>query len=189
VTDESAPSTETGILSPEDARRIASDAASRYFESRRSRVDAFVDRHFSLVGSAAIHRKAFGWDMLKAPANIVLAVPQLATKLAAAGAEAVRAERASACLGSRKLMFDTAVGQEIEWLIITDLLELPFRQGEQESPGVATEPSRTRPGATSAEIEVAALVGLQHASEIEAPISSLLLGEIMRRLPFLSATL
>src|SRR5215217_4462348 len=71
--------------------------------------------------------------MLKAPVNIALAVPQIATKLAAAGAKAVGAERASAFLGSRKLMFDTAVGQEIEWLIITDLLELPFRQGEQES--------------------------------------------------------
>jgi hypothetical protein len=43
------------------------------------------------------------------------------------------AERTSAFLGSRNLMFDMAVGQKIEWLIITDLLELPFRQGEQES--------------------------------------------------------
>ena len=133
MTDESAPSTETAILSPEDAQRIVADAARRYFDSRRSRVDAFVDRHFSLAGSAAIHRQAVGWDMLKAPANIALAVPQLATKLAAAGAKAMGAERASAFLGSRKLMFDTAVGQEIEWLIITDLLELPFRQGERET--------------------------------------------------------
>jgi hypothetical protein len=120
-------------LSPDDARRIVADAGRRYFASRRSRVDAFVDRHFSLAGSAAIHRKAVGWDMLKAPANIALAVPQLATKLAAAGARAIGAERASTYLNSRKLMFDTAVGGEIEWLIITDLLELPFRQGERES--------------------------------------------------------
>ncbi|QRM36185.1 hypothetical protein JO965_45520 (plasmid) [Microvirga sp. VF16] len=108
-------------------------AGRRYFESRRSRVDGFVDCHFSLAGSAAIHRKAVGWDMLKAPVNIALAVPQLATKLAAAGAKALGAERASVYLGSRNLMFDTAVGQEIQWLIITDLLELPFQQGEQES--------------------------------------------------------
>jgi hypothetical protein len=120
-------------LSSEDARRIVREAGRHYFESRRSRVDAFVDRHFSLIGSAAIHRKAVGWDMLKAPANIALAVPQLATKLAAAGAKAVSAERASAFLGSRNLMFDTAVGEEIEWLVITDLLELPFRQGEREA--------------------------------------------------------
>jgi len=133
MADESAPSAETATLSPEDAQRIVADAARRYFDSRRSRLDAFVDRHFSLAGSAAIHRQAIGWDMLKAPANIALAVPQLAAKLAAAGAKVVGAERASAFLGSRKLMFETAVGQEIEWLIITDLLELPFRQGERES--------------------------------------------------------
>ncbi len=87
---------------PKDARRIVSDAASRYFESRRSRVDAFVGRHFSLGGSAATHRKAVAWDMLKAPANIALAMPQLAMKLAAAGAKAVGAERAAAYLSSRK---------------------------------------------------------------------------------------
>lgn len=133
MTDGSAPSTEPAVLSPGDAQSIVAAAARRYFESRQARVDAFVDRHFSLAGSAAIHRKAVGWDMLKAPANIALAVPQLATKLAAAGAKAVGAERASVFLGSRKLMFDTAVGQEIEWLIITDLLELPFRQGERET--------------------------------------------------------
>jgi hypothetical protein len=90
-------------------------------------VDAFVDRHFSLAGSAAIHRNAVGWDMLKAPANIALAVPQLATKRAVAGARAIGAERASTYLNARKLMFDTAVGREIEWPIITDLLELPFQ--------------------------------------------------------------
>jgi hypothetical protein len=133
MTDGSAPSTKPAVLSPEHAQSIVAAAGRRYFASRRSRVDAFVDRHFSLAGSAAIHRKAIGWDMLKAPANIALAVPQIATKLAAIGAKAVGAERASAYLNSRKLMFDTAVGQEIEWLIITDLLELPFRQGEQES--------------------------------------------------------
>ena len=88
---------------PKSARRIVADAGRRYFASRRSRVDAFVDRHFSLAGSAAIHRKAVGWDMLKAPANIALAVPQLATKLAAAGARAIGAERASTYLNSGKL--------------------------------------------------------------------------------------
>src|SRR3712207_9032780 len=88
MTDKPAGSSEkTPGLSPEDAQRIVADAARRYFDSRRSRVDAFVDRHFSLAGSAAIHHQAVGWDMLKAPANIALAVPQLAAKLAAVGAE------------------------------------------------------------------------------------------------------
>jgi hypothetical protein len=69
----------------------------------------------------------------EAPANIALAVPQLATKLAASGAKAVGADRVSEYLGSRKLVFDTEVGKEIEWLVITELLELPFRQGDRVS--------------------------------------------------------
>ncbi len=121
------------LLTKEEAQRIVAEGARRYFESRRARVDEFVDRHFSLSGSLSMHRKAIGWDMLKAPANIALAVPQIATKLAAAGAKAMGADRASAYLASRKLVFETEVGNEIEWLIITDLLELPFRQGERVS--------------------------------------------------------
>src|SRR3954468_22919143 len=121
------------LLAREDANRIVAEGARRYFQSRREMVDAFVDRHFSFSGSLSMHRKAIGWDMLKAPANIALAVPQLAAKLAAAGAKAVGAKRVSEYLNSRKLLFDTAVGQEIEWLIRTELLELPFRQGEREA--------------------------------------------------------
>ena len=120
-------------LTAADAQRIVAEAARHYFDSRRLRVDAFVDRNFSLAGSAAIHRKALGWDMLKAPANLALAVPNLAVRLAAAGAQAVGARRISAYLHCRNLFLDTAVGREIEWLIMTELLELPFRQGKRES--------------------------------------------------------
>src|SRR5215213_5921219 len=95
------------LLTREDAQRIVADGARRYFESRRARVNEFVDRHFSFSGSLSIYRKAIGWDILKAPANIALAVPQIATKLAAAGAKAVGADRASAYLASRKLVFET----------------------------------------------------------------------------------
>jgi len=121
------------LLTREDATRIVAEGARRYFESRRAGVDDFVERHFSFSGSIRMHRKAVGWDMLKAPANIALAVPQIAAKLAAAGAKAVGADRVSDYLGSRKLVFETEVGNEIEWLIITDLLELPFQQGERVS--------------------------------------------------------
>ncbi len=129
---ESQPGTDT-LLMREDANRIVAVGARRYFASRREMVDEFVDRHFSFAGSLSMHRKAIGWDMLKAPANIALAVPQLATKLAVSGAKAAGADRVSEYLGSLKLVFDTEVGQEIEWLVITELLELPFRQGDRVS--------------------------------------------------------
>jgi hypothetical protein len=121
------------LLTREDASRIVSEGARRYFESRREMVDAFVDRRFSFSGSLSMHRKAIGWDMLKAPANIALAVPQLVAKLGAAGAKGVGADRVADYLGTRKLVFDTEVGNEIEWLVITELLELPFRQGDRVS--------------------------------------------------------
>ena len=121
------------MLTRKEAERIVAEGARRYFESRRAKVDEFVERHFSFSGSLSMHRKAVGWDMLKAPVNIALAVPQLATKLAAAGAKAVGADKASEYLGSKNLMFDTDLGQEIEWLIITELLELPFQQADRVS--------------------------------------------------------
>src|SRR5918998_1661813 len=101
------------LLTRGDASRIVAEGARRYFQSRREMVDAFVDRHFSFAGSLSMHRKAVGWDMLKAPANIALAVPQLAAKLAAFGAKAVGADRVAEYLGTRKLVFDTEVGNEI----------------------------------------------------------------------------
>jgi len=63
------------------AGAIVCDAAHRYIESRRERIDAFVDRHFTLAGSLALHRRALGWDLLRAPANLFLAGPALAVKL------------------------------------------------------------------------------------------------------------
>ena len=117
-------------FSAEQAREMVAEAARLYFASRRARVDGFVDRHFSLSGSLAIHRKALGWDVLKVPANIVLAIPNVALQLAALGAQATGAQQTAAFLRSRRILLETAVGREIEWLIMTELLELPYQQGE-----------------------------------------------------------
>src|SRR4051794_26387646 len=120
-------------LTPEQARDPVAEAARHYFESRRTRVDAFVDRHFSLSGALALHRKALGWDVLKVPANIVLAIPNVALQLAALGAQASGAQQTAAFLRRRRVLLETAVGREIEWLIMTELLELPYQQGERVS--------------------------------------------------------
>ena len=55
------------------ARAVVRDAASRYLASRRDRVDAFVDRHFSFAGTLRLHRRTIGWDLLRVPANLLLA--------------------------------------------------------------------------------------------------------------------
>jgi hypothetical protein len=119
--------------SREELDALVREAARRYFADRHARVDDFVARSFGVKGSASIHKRALGWDILKAPVNLAMAVPSVGLKLAAAGAKTIGAHRTSAWLGSRKLLMDTAVGQEIQWRIITDLLELPCQLGERRS--------------------------------------------------------
>jgi hypothetical protein len=118
-------------LTAEDIKLAVTEAAQLYFESRRSRVSAFVDRHFSLAGSLTLHRRALGWDVLKVPMNILLAVPNIGLQLSAVAARRVRAKRMSRFLASRRILLDTAVGREIAWLVMTELLELPYRQGDR----------------------------------------------------------
>lgn len=119
------------VMTPALAGSIVDRAAERYFAERRRRVDAFVDRHFSVTGALALHRKALGADVIKAPLNVILAVPYFAVQLGAAAVGACRAERLSAYLRSRRILLDTAVGREIGWLVTTELLELPLRQGDR----------------------------------------------------------
>ncbi len=104
----------------------------RYFADRRDRVQPFVDAHFSLRGSLGLHKAAVGWDIAKAPLNLTLAAPQIAMQLGAAGARKLGAKRAAATLG-RSIMLRTAVSRDLEWLVHTELLELPFTQPGRES--------------------------------------------------------
>jgi hypothetical protein len=113
-------------ISPQElASAIVRDGVQRYIESRRGRIEAFVDRHFTLAGSLALHRRALGWDLLRAPANLFLAGPALAVKLVAWAARRAGMERVAGWLAGRRLLLDTEVAREIEWLVVTELLEIP----------------------------------------------------------------
>jgi len=113
-----------------DAAAIVEDGISRYFASRRDRVPAFVDRYFSASGALRMHRAALGWDLLKAPANVTLAAPEIVLRLTERLARR-HAPRIASGLHRRHLLLPTAVSRRIEWLIATELLEVPFRQGER----------------------------------------------------------
>jgi len=45
----------------------------RYFDDCRARVPAFIDRHFHYPGAMATNQMALGWDMLRAPVNLLWA--------------------------------------------------------------------------------------------------------------------
>ncbi len=115
-------------LAPSPARAAVAAGARRYFEQRRRRVQPFIDRHFSWRGTLAIHREALGWDIARAPLNLSLAGPQVAARLGAMAADRLGAPRLARAL-RRPLLLETAVARRIEWLVRTELLELPFQQG------------------------------------------------------------
>jgi hypothetical protein len=107
------------------ARAIVRDAAQEYVASRRHRIDAFVDRHFTLAGSLALNLRALGWDLVRAPANLFLAGPALILSLASLAAQKAGAPRLAAWLARRRILLETDVAREIEWLVATELLEVP----------------------------------------------------------------
>jgi len=120
-------------VSSEMLSQAVADGVGRYFATRRARVQPFVDRHFSLLGSAAIHRAALGWDILRAPANILLAGPHAGVKAAGSLARVAGARSLGDRLSRRSLLLKTDVGRQLEWLVFTELLELPYRRGARVS--------------------------------------------------------
>ncbi|MGH7159930.1 MAG: DUF6635 family protein [Acetobacteraceae bacterium] len=104
------------------------DGIRRYIAARHQRVAAFVDRHFSLSGSLAMHRQALGLDLLRAPANLVLMGPHAAMKAAGLIGGKLGARHLARRIEARSLLLRTDVSRRIEWLVLTELLELPCRQ-------------------------------------------------------------
>ncbi|MCU0894510.1 MAG: hypothetical protein MUD06_09330 [Rhodospirillales bacterium] len=120
-------------LSRDDAAAIVEAGIDRYIRTRHDRVAAFVDETYSLAGSLRLHRQAVGYDVLRAPANVALALPYLLSRAGAAALGRVGAERWAAWLGSRRIFFDTDVARELGWRLHTQLLELPYEDGPRRS--------------------------------------------------------
>ena len=60
-------------LSEVAIERAIQAGIARYFADCRARVPAFIDRHFHYPGAIATNRMALGWDMLRAPINLLWA--------------------------------------------------------------------------------------------------------------------
>ncbi len=115
-------------LGPEEADAAVRRAVERYIRRRRDMVPDFVQRNFSLRGALELHRRAVGRDLLRAPANMALAGPNLLLEAAARLAERGGREPAAARLRRGRKLFVTDVAREVEWRLFTELLELPHAQ-------------------------------------------------------------
>jgi hypothetical protein len=119
--------------SPAEAQAIVDRAIDRYIAARHDKVTGFVDANYSLIGSLRLHRKALGLDLLRAPANVALALPYLGSRLTAAGLEATGADWLAERVRRCKIFLDTDIARELTWRLHTELLELPYDDGRRRS--------------------------------------------------------
>jgi hypothetical protein len=99
-----------------------------YVTSRRANIPVFIDRHFSFRGALALHRKTFGRDVYKHPVNLLWGLPVALVQGAADLLAKAGAQRTAQWLQRMPRGMATALHQELQWLIYTDLLELPYAQ-------------------------------------------------------------
>lgn len=135
------------------AREIVTAAARRYIAERRRRVPGFVAETFSLRASLRLHSHAFGWDLLRAPVNVLLIVPTVIAMLLGALCSRLGWKGLASRLRGGSWFLHTDVGREVEWLIHTRLLELPVSQ-----PGRASR----RDALAEAIVEQARIAGCLH---------------------------
>lgn len=109
-------------------RAAISDATRCYLAERRVRVAPFTRRHFSFRGALRINRRALGKDLLRTPANVLWSIPYLLVRGGAALGRKLRLDAFARQLDRLPSGFKTDVEREIEWLIYSELLELPFNQ-------------------------------------------------------------
>ena len=113
----------------DEERRLAFDRAiAAYIRSRKEKVPAFVARYFSFKGALQLNKKAFGADLCKVPLNVAWSVPYLGMKVSAALLKKLGLDKIPGRIDRIPPGFETRVQKEINWLIFTDLLELPYSQ-------------------------------------------------------------
>lgn len=120
-------------LPPDAARAIVSEAIRSHFDAVRARIPGFVERTFSWGEAWRINRRGIGRDLYRAPLNATLVLPHFLLRTAAFGFERAGRIRTAGWLRSRQLFLKTDVAREVEWRVWTELLELPYKDGQRVS--------------------------------------------------------
>jgi hypothetical protein len=108
-------------------------AIQGYVKSRNERIPAFVKGNFSFRGALRLNRKALGSDLYKAPANILWVLPYTGLRLSSAALKKMGLKKIPSYVERLPPGFETQVQREVSWLVHTELLELPYVQGNRKS--------------------------------------------------------
>lgn len=102
-----------------------------YLSHLRDQVDPFVDKHFCFESAWSINKKALGYDLLKAPANVLWAPLHFTLEHAGKGIEKIGFSVTGKQLQSLPSGFSTEVEREVQWRIYTEFLRLPIDQKDR----------------------------------------------------------
>lgn len=108
-------------------------AIDQYIETRRAKIPDFVQKYFSINGALKLHKKAFSSDLYKGPINIFWALPYAGMKATTSLLKKMGNQKIPTYFEKVPRGFVTNVQKEVVWLIYTELLELPYRQGNRKS--------------------------------------------------------
>lgn len=113
----------------DEGSQLAFDRAiANYIRSRKERVPEFIRKYFSFRGALHLNKKAFGADLYKVPLNVAWSVPYLSLKVSSALLKKLGLDKIPSRIDGIPPGIETRVQKEINWLIFTDLLELPYSQ-------------------------------------------------------------
>jgi len=119
----------------QDERRRIEEAVTRgiatYVASRTAKIPEFVEQHFSFRGALALQRRSVLHDIYKVPVNAVWALPAFAAHGMGYLCEKLGAVQVGARLSKVPSGMTTRYQEEINWVIQTELLELPGSQGSR----------------------------------------------------------
>src|SRR4051812_13660257 len=88
----------------------------------RARIPHFAARHFGWRGTLRLHRRALGFDLLRAPLNVLLVGPALSVRVLAWLCRCLGLLQMAAWLARRDLFVETELSRTIAGLILGELL-------------------------------------------------------------------
>lgn len=118
-----------GERTPMPRGAIQPSETEDFFAAAQARVEGHVASTFSLAGSARLHRKALGLDVLCAPLNVVLAPLHALLRLVALLLRVLRLRRAAGFLGRIHLILPTRTARAVEEGLLALVFALPDAPG------------------------------------------------------------
>ena len=110
------------------------DSIRRYIAERRQRVSPFCAQHHDWKGMRKIHTESVKEDFITNPINILWVIPYALLKKTTDWSRKLGWLAPSEWFRQVPMKLKTGSQKKIEWLLLTELLQLPYDHGSWQSP-------------------------------------------------------